>query len=356
MLVPQNERTTVDPIWDDGQRATLTTAILAVCLECDDPDKQNLSNAREFLAQMCAPRNDKLPLTAYLADLPAENPLQAAMGIARIAPEKMRGSFYTSALATLDLFSDPNIHGMSAVTDFDYAATGNRKRAIFLSLPDERTAYYPIAALFIYEMYQALVSAADQGGGRLPIRINFDCDEFGNFVRIPDFDKFITVGGGRGIRFNLYVQDINQIYQRYGDNIGKTILSNCENWLYLQSENLDTQEEFSRRLGSYTIRVPNASSSSSSTGGSYSGGYSLTGRRLLMPEEIKCIERPWQFLSARGGRHRIMYAPDISQTPFNALLGMGSPQHNQKLLLRRWNARPERQFSPGYWNIWERYI
>ncbi len=356
MLVPQNERTTVDPIWDDGQRATLTTAILAVCLECDDPDKQNLSNAREFLAQMCAPRNDRLPLTAYLADLPAENPLQAAMGIARIAPEKMRGSFYTSALATLDLFSDPNIHGMSAVTDFDYAATGNRKRAIFLSLPDERTAYYPIAALFIYEMYQALVSAADQGGGRLPIRINFDCDEFGNFVRIPDFDKFITVGGGRGIRFNLYVQDINQIYQRYGDNIGKTILSNCENWLYLQSENLDTQEEFSKRLGSYTIRVPNASSSSSSTGGSYSGGYSLTGRRLLMPEEIKCIERPWQLLSARGGRHRIMYAPDISQTPFNALLGMGSPQHNQKLLLRRWNARPERQFSPGYWNIWERYI
>ncbi len=356
MLVPQNEKTSVDPIWDDGQRAILTTGILAVCLECPDPDQQNLSNVREFLAQMCAPRNGELPLTHYLDDLPSDSPLQAAMGIARIAPEKMRGSFYTSALATLDLFSDPNIYGMSAVTDFDYAATGNRKRAIFLSLPDERTAYYPIAALFVYEMYQALVAVADQNGGRLPLRVNFDCDEFGNFVRVPDFDKFITVGGGRGIRFNLYVQDTNQIYQHYGDMTGKTILANCENWLYMQTENLDTVEEVSRRLGNYTIRTPNISSSSSSSGGSYSGGYSLTGRRLLMPEEIKRIDRPWQLLSARGGRHKIMYAPDISQMPFNALLGMGSPEHNQALLMRRWDARPERQFTPIYWEVWKPYV
>lgn len=356
MLVPVNEKSSVDPIWDDGQRAALTTAILAVCLECDDPDKQNLSNARAFLAKMCAPNADgSIPLTAYLMDLPSDSPLQAAMGIARIAPEKMRGSFYTSALATLDLFSDPNIHGMSAMTDFDYAAIGKRKRAIFLSLPDERMTYYPIAALFVYEMYQALVANADANGGRLPIRVNFDCDEFGNFVRIPDFDKFITVGGGRGIRFNLYVQDTTQIHQHYGE-AAKTILSNCENWIYLQTENNDTLEELSKRLGNYTIRIPNASSSSSTSGGSYSGGYSLAGRRLLMPEEIKRIDRPWQLLTARGGRHRIMFAPDISETPFNALLGMGNPEHNQRLLMRRWDARPERQFIPAYWDIWERYI
>ena len=53
----------------------------------------------------------------------------------------MRGSFYTSALTTLDHFSDPYIHSMTAVTDFDYAMTGERQRAILLILPDERSSY-----------------------------------------------------------------------------------------------------------------------------------------------------------------------------------------------------------------------
>lgn len=355
MLVPFSDKSNTDPIWHDGQRSALTAAILAVCTENDDPETQNLSNAYRFLAEMCAPRERGLPLELFLQDLSEDSPLRSALGIARIAPEKMRGSFYTSALTSLELFSDPSIHCMSAVTDFDYAATGNRKRALFLSLPDERSTYYPIAALFVYEMYQALVREADKNGGRLPVRVNFDCDEFGNFVKIPDFDKFITVGGGRGIRFHLFVQDTTQLRQRYGDT-AKTILSNCETWIYLQSENNDTLEELSKRLGSYTIRVPNVSGTASRGGGSYSGGYGLTGRRLLLPDEIRRIDRPWQLVSSRAGRHCLMYAPDISRTPFNRLLGMGDRAHNQALLLRRWQARPQRSEQPKYQTAWNTYI
>lgn len=355
MLVPNEASKNTDPIWLDGQRASLTTAILAVCLECEDPTQQNLSNARAFLANMCAPCGSKgsLPLTLYLKGLPSDSPLLSAMAIAKIAPSKMRGSFYTSALTTLELFSDPYIHAMTTVTDFDYAMTGSRKRAIFIILPDERSTYYPLAALFVYEQYQALVQAADARGGRLERRVNFDCDEFGNFVRIPDFDKFITVGGGRGIRFNLYVQDTLQVYEKYGDKPGKTITSNCETWVYLQTNNAEMLEELSKRLGSYTIRTPNISSS---TGGNGSGGYSLTGRRLLMPEEISKIERPFQLVSARNGKHCVLYAPDISQTPFNQLLGMGKPEHNRQLLERRLNERKEQTPHISYWNVWEPYV
>ena len=265
----------------------------------------------------------------------------------------MRGSFYTSALTTLELFSDPYIHSMTSVTDFDYGMTGDKKRAIFLILPDERSTYYPLAALFVYEQYQALVQAADKRGGRLPIRVNFNCDEFGNFVKIPDFDKFITVGGGRGMRFNLYVQDTSQIYEKYGKLPGQTILSNCENWIYLQSYNQDTLEELSKRLGNYTIRNPNTSSS---TGGNSSGGYGLTGRRLLMPEEIAKIGRPYQLVSGRNGRHKIMFAPDISQTPFNRLLGMGDPEHNRQLLERQLNTARELPQKISYWDLPEKYV
>ena len=355
MLVPDGAFQHTDPIWLDGQRSALTASILAVCLECQDPLQQNLSNARAFLANMCAPRGSKskLPLELYLKSLPPDSPLMSAMAIAQIAPSKMRGSFYTSALTTLELFSDPYIQSMSSITDFDYAMTGNRKRAIFLILPDERGTYYPLASLFVYEQYQALVAAADARGGRLPRRVNFVCDEFGNFVKIPDFDKFVTVGGGRGMRFHLYVQDTGQLYEKYGDKPGHTISSNCETWIYLQTDNTDTLEELSKRLGSYTIRTPNQSSTST---GSTSGGYGLTGRRLLMPEEISKIGRPYQLVFLRNGRSFIARAPDIAQTPFNAMLGMGDKAHNITLLEQRLNSRPEQRLLKSYWNVWLPYI
>lgn len=354
LLVPDKDNTNTDPLWQNGERAILTVAILAVCLEFDDPDWQNLANAGHFIATMCAPQGSKneVPLIAYLQQLPLDSPLRRAMGIAQIAPEKMRGSFYTSALTTLDLFDDPGIHAMTSVTEFDHLATGDRKRAIFLILPDAESTYYPLASLFVFQQYQLLVRRADQNGGRLPRRVEFFCDEFGNFVKIPDMDKAITVGGGRGIRFHLVVQDDNQIYERYGERLGKTMISNCETWVYLQTDNSDTIETLSKKLGKYTIKAP---SLSSSTGGQSSASYNYTGRDLLTPEELRKIQRPWQLVMSRADPV-VMYAPDISKTFFNTLYGMGSERHNQKLRIYRNDLRPIRSASVSYWDGYKAYM
>ena len=74
------------------------------------------------------------------------------------------------------------------------------------------------------------------------------------------------------------------------------------------------------------------------------------------PEEISRIGRPYQLVSARNGRHAITYAPDISKTPFNKLLGMGSKEHNTALLEKRLNARTARESKISYWDIWLPYV
>ncbi len=352
LLVPDKDNTSTDPLWPNGERAVLTAAILAACLEMDEPRWQNLDNARRFIETMCdAGQGQEIPLIPFLAGLPEEHPLRAAMGIARISPEKMRGSFYSSALTTLDLLSDPGIHAMTAATDFDYLATGDRKRAIFVILPDERSTYYPLASLFVFQQYQMLVHRADENGGRLPRRVEFFCDEFGNFVKIPDMDKAITVGGGRGIRFHLFVQDTMQIYEKYGDKLGKTMTANCETWVYLYTKNSDTLEEIGRQLGKYTVKSP---SLSASTGGQSSASYSLTGRDLLTTEEIQKIARPYQLVMGRSDP-AMMYAPDIGDTPFNTMFGMGSELHNRKLMKYRDSLRPARTPTVSYWDGWKKY-
>ena len=42
----------------------------------------------------------------------------------------------------------------------------------------------------------------------LPVRVNFFLDEFANLPPIKDFDHFVTVARGRGIRLLLAIQDL----------------------------------------------------------------------------------------------------------------------------------------------------
>lgn len=344
-------------IWTDGERSTLSMGSLAVTTDnATRPEFQNLANCHQFIANMCKPvgGTGPMPILRYLTDRPEGHPAKVALGISEIAPSRMRGSFYTSALVSLDLFTDPAIHSMTATTDFDPYTTGEKKRAIFIILPDHKSTYYALASLFIYQQYQMLVEYSDRHGNRLPRRVNFVCDEFGNFVKIPDFDKMITVSGGRGIRFHLFLQDFNQLDEKYGDKVGKTIRSNCETWIYLQSDDDHTREELSRKLGKYTVKSPSQSGSSSNTGSSTSASFSLTGRDLLTPAEISKIQRPYQLLTSRADP-AIMYAPDVSYTPFQTMLGLGDKAYNKELIIARNARRPPHPLEVHYWGIWNTY-
>lgn len=347
-----------EPIWTDGARSVVTAAIMAVVTDnMEHPEYQNLCNVYHFITNMCKPisvgNTQKIPLNSYIKDIGERHPARAALGISEIAPSKMRGSFYTSSLTNLELFTDPNISDLSSCTDFDLYATGKRKRAIFIILPDFEKIYHPIASLFVSQHYQTLVEVSDENGNRLPRRVNFVLDEFGNFVKIPDFDVAITVGGGRGMRFNLVLQDFNQLEEKY-DGAAKTIRANCENWIYLQSDNNETLRELSEKLGKYTIKSP---SLSGSTGGNTTASYNFTSRDLLTTDEIRSIRRPYQLVTSRN-KPAIMYAPDISQTIFNPMLGLGDKRHNIRLIQERQKARPEREVSrePQLWGIWNKYI
>lgn len=344
----------LEQIWQDGQRAMLVCAILAVVYDNQNhPEYQNLTNAFHFLGKMCASQpgvKEELPIIQYLKNQPDNHPAKASIDISNIAPAKMRGSFYTSAITTLELFIDPNIYSMTCDTEFDIYTTGITKRAIFIILPDHYTTYHPLASLFVNQQYQLLVDCSDEYGNRLPRRVNFNLDEFGNFTKIPDFATAITVGGGRGIRFNLYLQDFNQMDEKYGKESSATIRSNCETWIYLQTDNADTLEELSQKLGTYTIKT---SSLSSSTGGNMSASYNLASRPLLFPSEIRNIHRPYILVFSRNSP-AMMYAPDISQTIFNKLLGLGDEKYNQQLIMRRQAERPVRPVqSILIWKPWE---
>jgi len=357
-LVPPD--TKVEQIWNHGEASVIAGAIMSVVFDNRaKPEFQNLTNVYFFILNMCKTEGNDMPINKYVEKLPDTHPAKGLYGIAQIAPSRTRGSFFASALATLRLFTNMNIFNMTAASDFVLEDTGKRKRAIFIILPDQKLTFYSLATLFIYQHYVALTELADDRGGRLKIRVNFYMDEFGNFAKIPAFSNILTVGGGRGCRFNLFVQSISQITDKYGKEESQVIAENCHCWIYLKTASNETAADISKHLGQYTTSSYSRSSSynpSGTSSGNVSNSMNLIARPLLTEDEVQRIERPYALVMYVGYYPAIMRLPDLSEWSLNGALGMGGEEHNRKLRALRERKRAARKPEPiKLWGIWNEY-
>lgn len=350
-----NEESKMEKIWKDGEMSVIAGAIMSVVFDNKQhPEYQNLTNVYTFISEMCKPVGNSMPINKYIETLKPEHPASNIFGVARIAPEKTRGSFFTSALATLRLFTSKSIYTMTCESDFELSNAGKEKVATYIILPDEKTTYYSIASLFVYQNYVALVNLADENGGELPNRVNYILDEFGNFTTIPAFSNMLTVAGGRNIRFNIFLQSFAQIDNKYGKEIAENIRDNCQNWIYLKTASTETATIISKKLGNYTTSSYSRSSSYSRYSNSNSSeSMNFISRALLTEDEIMRIERPYVLQCETGIYPRITKLPDISKWNFNRLYGMGNKEQNRKLREKRESERQERKDEDiKLWGIW----
>lgn len=353
-----NEDSKMEKIWRDGEMSVIAGAIMSVVFDNrEHPEYQNLTNVFSFISEMCKTVGQQMPINKYIENLPPEHPASTIFNIARIAPEKTRGSFFTSALTTLRLFTSKSIYGMTCKSDFSLKQAGEKKTATYIILPDEKTTYYSLASLFVYQNYVSLVESADERGGELKVRVNYILDEFGNFTTIPAFSNMLTVAGGRRIRFNLFLQSFSQLENKYGKDIAENIRDNCQTWIYLKTSSNETASVIAKKLGCYTTSSYSRSSSYSKyQNGSNSESMNLISRNLLTEDEILRIERPYVLVIQTGIFPIITKLPDISKWRFNTLFGMGDQEHNRQLRFEREGKRPIKDIEDiKLWGIWNMY-
>ena len=364
MLVPDNPRT--EPIWINGERSIIKMAVLAVVLEnMDHPEYQNFYNVYRFIKEM----NESVEITArkrakkldlFMKDLERKNPNHKAVqayATAKTGEEspKTVSSFMVSAMATLGIFATGKINAMSNKSDFDMADLGREKTALFVILPDQKETYYKVATALVSIAYEQLIQSADRQGGRLDRRVRFILDEFGNFSKINGISNIETAGGSRGILLALFLQDFAQTDAKYDRETSRILRSNCETWIYLQSDDPETLKTLSEKVGKYTCTVFGSSSSSNKYSSRSTSGSKIQ-RPLLYPDEIAQFKRPYSLVTSRE-RPAVLNAPDLSQWHFNTMFGMGDEAHNIKLRSLREKARESRNISDEIhsWGIWNTY-
>ena len=133
-----------EKIWNDGEKSVIKAGIMAVVMEnTKKPELQNLVNVYNFLSEMCMEQPDKTMLMdTFLEGLAKNHPAVSAFAPARIAPSKTRASFFTSALNTLNIFTDSYIASMISSTDISAEDIGTNRCALFCILPDEKITMY----------------------------------------------------------------------------------------------------------------------------------------------------------------------------------------------------------------------
>lgn len=136
--------------------------------------------------------------------------------------------------------------------DIDLIYSDNPK-VIYLVTPPNRTEYNSIVSLFLDQLFNANYELALSNGRKCVNRILHILDEFTNIPAVPHMDTKISIGLGQNILYYLWIQNLEQLTDKYGENIAATIQDNCSLKIYVKSTSNKTNERFSKDLGTRTI-------------------------------------------------------------------------------------------------------
>ena len=185
-------------------------------------------------------------------------------------------------------------------SDFDIKDLGKKAMVIYIVLPDDSEAMYPLATMFVNQVYSQMINLAYENGGRLPNPVNFVLDEFANFTKLPNFRSMLTASRSRGVRFFLVVQDVDQLEAQYGKTDAAIIRSNCHDWVFMGCRNLDFLEMLVELSGIHYDR------------------YTGAGSRLLNISDLLTLQTGETVVWIRGCNPKRCWLPDYSEVDFGS--------------------------------------
>ena len=150
---------------------------------------------------------------------------------------------YVNQRSLLDLF---------AKSEFDVENIGRKPSVLYLIIPDDSSVMYPMATVFVKQLYSALINLADSNqNGVLNNKVSFILDEFANFAKIPDVESMLTAARSRGITFTLVCQSMRQLEKKYPDGAADVLMSNCRVWMYMSCRDVKFLSHLEELLGKY---------------------------------------------------------------------------------------------------------
>lgn len=166
-----------------------------------------------------------------------------------------RSSIYTVLSADLEIFmTDMGVQKLTSKNEINFADLTNEDQPciIYMLVPYEEKSRYVIASMFADQSFLYLAKQARKyQGGKLPRKIEYMYDEFGQMTKLPDLSSKMNASPGANILFNLFLQDYGQLKKYEKEEEG--IKGGCNIQIYILSLNGNTNKAFSEMIGNETV-------------------------------------------------------------------------------------------------------
>lgn len=201
-------------------------------------------------------------------------------------PQETLGSICKVLSTRLRLWAVEDIDELTATDEMDFDSIGKEKTAIFIMIMVPTNPYKAISNIFFSQLFSRLMLIANRDyNGRLPYLVSCEIDEFKNIGKIPHLEDTLSVVRSHNIRICIVLQGISQLKAMY-EKIWEGVIGQCSIFTFLGTNDQDSNEYVSKRLGKTTVRVDSRSYNRGGTHGGGTDSEQYIQRDLLLPAEI----------------------------------------------------------------------
>jgi type IV secretion system protein VirD4 len=300
LVVPELDRH--EPFWDDEAASLLTAMILHVTHRVPPPHR-HLGTVRSHLSL------GEAGLHNLLDDMTRTD---ACHGLLRMAANRIRqkeprllANVLASTHRHTELLDSPNLLATLTTSTFQMADLKRRPQTLYLILPPHHLhSHGRWLRLLIASALRVLTATPGQPQHNVLLLL----DEFPVLGRLPAVEEAIAYARSYGITIWMLIQDLSQLRQVYRTS-WETLLANTRIKQAFGTADEATADYLSRLTGQATVRVE---SHNLSRGSTTSRGWlpqrqhglahhlGETGRRLLLPDEIRRLPANRQLLFLSG--------------------------------------------------------
>ncbi|MDR2712046.1 MAG: type IV secretory system conjugative DNA transfer family protein [Clostridiales bacterium] len=313
-----------DPFWDLAASMLLMSLVFYLKYEAP-PDEQNFSMVMEMLRAADVREEDdqfQSVLDELFERLEMRNPDHIALKYYRdyrSGSGKTLKSIQITLASRMEKFNLESLAALTITDELDLASIGEKKTALFIVIPDNDASFNFLVSILYTQLFQQLFYIADHKySGALPVHVHLIMDEFPNVSLPDDFEKILSVMRSRSVSVSIILQNMAQLKALF-EKQWESIAGNCDLFLYLGGNELNTHKYVSELIGKSTIDT-STYGKSSGRNGNYSTNYQITGRELLTPDEVRMLDNRYALLFIRGERpvmdekFDIMRHPNVNDT------------------------------------------
>lgn len=306
-----------DQFWNNEGRAMIAGLLLHIAAH-EPPEKRNLGRLRELLS---LPPGEWRGLLEQMGE--SENHLVRGAGN-RIAqkPEKEMASVLSTAQSHTHFLDSSRVRAVLSKTTVDFRTLKKEPASIYLVLPAEQLQNQGRwLRMMITSLLRAMArdeAPAPGEAGQKITRPKYDVlfllDEFAALGHLTSIKTAFGLMRGYGLKLWPILQDLPQLQGLYKDD-WQTFIANAGAIQVFGTNDRATAEYVSKMIGTETVDT--ASQTHSQAGSSENMG--LTGRLMMMPDEVMRIEKEQSLVLLRGLHpllcRRIIYYRDETFSP-----------------------------------------